>query len=83
MRSVSWLIALCALTIVCATSGVSAAGIAGGSQALAVAALSVGVVEEVHGCHSHYARGMQGWHRHGSDCTLRRDLAEGKRRKKI
>jgi hypothetical protein len=81
MRSVGSLIAFSAVMIVCAASGVQAAGIAPG--ALAAAARSVGGIEEVHGCHSHYARGMQGWHRHGSDCTLRRDLAEGKRRKKI
>jgi hypothetical protein len=81
MRSVSSLFALSALTIVWATSGVQAAGIAPG--ALPAAARSVGGIEEVHGCHSHYAHGIQGWHRHGSDCTLRRDLAEGKRRKKI
>jgi hypothetical protein len=83
MRSVTSLIALSALTIVWGTSGVQAAGIAAGSQALAVSALAAGAVENIHGCHSHYARGIQGWHRHGSDCTLRRDLAESKRRKKI
>jgi hypothetical protein len=83
MRAVGSLIALSALTIVWGTSGVQAAGIAGGPWAVAAAALSAGAAENIHGCHSHYARGIQGWHRHGSDCTLRRDLADSKRRKKI
>jgi hypothetical protein len=82
MRSVGSLMALSVLTIVWGISGVQAAGLAGGSQALSTAALST-AVEKIHGCHSHYARGLQGWHRHGSDCTLRRDLADSKRRKKI
>jgi hypothetical protein len=83
MRSVGSLTALSALMIVWGISGVQAAGIAAASRAVAAAALSTGAVENIHGCHSHYARGIQGWHRHGSDCTLRRDLADSKRRKKI
>lgn len=82
MKSASSLIAMSALALVWGTSAGQAAPL-GGLQTLAAAAQSLGNVEEVHGCHSHYARGMQGWHRHGADCTLRRDLAEGKRRKKI
>ena len=82
MKSASSLIALSALTLVCGTAAGQAAPF-GGPQTLAAAAQSLGNVERAHGCHSHYVRGMQGWHRHGADCTLRRDLAEGKRRKKI
>ena len=83
MKSVGSLIAFSALTVVWASSGVQAAGIVQGSRAVAAAAVSAGIVEEAHGCHSHYARGIQGWHRHGADCALKRDLAEGRRRKKI
>jgi hypothetical protein len=82
MKLASSLVALSALAFVWGTSGGQAAPF-GGPQNLAAAAQSLGNVERAHGCHSHYARGMQGWHRHGADCTLRRDLAEGKRRKKI
>ena len=82
MKSASSLIALSALALFWGASAGQAAPL-GGLQTFAASAQSIGNIEEVHGCHSHYARGMQGWHRHGADCTLRRDLAEGKRRKKI
>lgn len=83
MSSVSSLIAFSVVLIVSATSGAQAAPVFSGARALADAAVSIAAIERVHGCHRHYAQGMQGWHRHGSDCSLRRDVAESKRRKKL
>jgi hypothetical protein len=82
MKSVGLLVALSALTFVWSTPAVQAAGLAGGTQAIG-AILATDTIQKVHGCHRHYSQGIQGWHRHGSDCSLRRDLADSKRRKKI
>jgi hypothetical protein len=83
MNSVSSLIALTAVLVISAYSAAQAAPISTGFQGLIGATDVVTPVEQVHGCHRHYSQGMQGWHRHGADCTLRRDVAEGKRRKKL
>ena len=83
MSSVSALIALAVILIISAPSSAQAAPVSSGSHALSDAAVFIATIDRVHGCHRHYAKGMQGWHRHGSDCTLRRDLAESKRRKKL
>jgi hypothetical protein len=83
MSSVSSLIALGMMLVISASSEAQAAPLSVGSQSFAEAAVVINAIEPVHGCHRHYAQGMQGWHRHGSDCTLRRDLAEAKRRKKL
>jgi len=82
MNSFGLLIALSVLVLVPAT-GVQAGGLAGGQQGLFDAARSIAGVEPTHGCHQQYSRGLQGWHRHGADCALRRDLVEGKKRKRI
>jgi hypothetical protein len=82
MSLVRSLFAFSSVLIVSTTAGAQAGPLFGGSQ-LADAAVSIAAVEQIHGCHRHYAQGMQGWHRHGADCTLRRDLAEAKRRKKL
>jgi hypothetical protein len=71
------------MLVISASFEAQAAPLSAGSQSLAEAAGLIDPIGRVHGCHRHYAQGMQGWHRHGSDCTLRRDLAEGKRRKKL
>jgi hypothetical protein len=83
MSLVRSLFAFSSVLIVSATAGAQAAPLFSGSRPLADATVSITAVEQIHGCHRHYAQGMQGWHRHGADCTLRQDLADAKRRKKL
>jgi hypothetical protein len=49
-------------------------------DAIAGAARSAAAIHDIHGCHQTWARGPQGWHRHGPGCEARKGIVDqGKR----